>query len=392
MLRILLLANYYHGEHAGKIKPYHRLNKTASSWNSALIAELKKLDVELHIVQFYPVMRKYIFKEDNVTYYYLPRVPKIDGYTSLLKRWRVRRLARKIKPDLIHGIGSEHGYAYAAIQAGWPSVITIHGYLKMINCLPGHKSFLKRKFLEREEHKALLGATAVIAINDYMKGLFVHDGCSARRVHVVHNAINPIFMTPCSDTEKMRDIDVLMVGTLHPLKNQHIALEIFSHVNLADGRRLCCVIAGSPTTISGHYYRKLLSIKAEKRLENVVFAGSVDSVELKKLYCKSKLLLHISEFETDSMVLSEAMSCGVIPVVNPVAALRYRVIHGQNGYHIDIHNTAEATRTLKEIIDNYAKAKTITARARQEILSERSPGVLAQETLSIYTRTALEEY
>lgn len=383
-LRILLLANYYHAEHAKKIKSYHQLHTTASSWNKALIAELKKLEIELHIVQFYPVMRKYIFKENNVTYYYLPRVPKIDGYTSLLKRLRVRLLAKKIKPNLIHGIGSEHGYAYAAVQDAWPSVVTIHGYLKIINRLSGHKSFLKRIFLEREERKALLDATAVIAINGYMKDLFIRDGYQAKKIHVVHNAINPIFLTPCSDDGKTRDIDVLMVGTLHPLKNQLIALEIFSQINSKHDRQFYYVIAGSATVISGGYYKKLLHTKAEKHLENVIFVGNIDSVELKKLYCKSKILLHISEFETDSMVVSEALACGAVPVVNPVAGLAYRIKDGKNGYYLNIKNIGQASEKLLALLLDHDKTLAIADVGKKLLMAEQRPEIVAQNTHQTY--------
>src|SRR3989344_3927894 len=131
-IRVLILASHYRADHVARMRLYHRPNPAASTWNTALFSEMRKLDVELHIVQFYPVFRTHIFREDNVTYYYLPRIPKIDGFTSLIKKFRVGLLASRIKPDLIHGIGSEHGHVWAAVQLRLPSVITIHGYLKHI--------------------------------------------------------------------------------------------------------------------------------------------------------------------------------------------------------------------------------------------------------------------
>lgn len=382
--KIMILASHYRADHAEKIRPYHSPNKAASTWNTALFAELRQLDIDLHIVQFYPVTRPHVLKDENVTYYYLPRVPKIDGFTSFFKRVRTRWLAKKIRPDLVHGIGSEHGHAWAAVHREWPSIITIHGYLRIINRLAGHRNFLRTIFLAREERNALRRASCVIAINGYMKQLFEQDGYAGRDIRIIHNAVNPVFLRPCLDDCRARDIDILMVGTLHPLKNQHIALQIFSRLTARRRGKLSCLIAGSPTAASDSYYRNLLQFKNENRLENVVFAGGIDPEGLKRIYCKSKILLHISEFETDSMAVSEALSCGVVPVVNPVAGLAYRIKEGVNGYHINIQDIQQASERLSALLDRYDEIKGAADRGRQEIILERHPRAVARLTYKTY--------
>lgn len=381
----MILASHYRADHVAQIKPYHSLNKAASSWNTALFEELRKLPMELHIVQFYPVLKTHVIKEGNATYYYLPRIPKIDSFTSLAKKWRIYRLALKIRPDVIHGIGSEHGHAWAAIHKCWPSVITIHGYLKNINRLAGHQSLLKAWFLEREEQKALLQATTVIAINGYMKELFMQAGCAENNIRIVHNPLGPLYHAPCNNIE--RDIDILMVGTLHPLKNVHIALQIFSYIQSEHGFNASITIAGAPTTVSGNYYQELLAFKEKHGLSNVKFVGSVDQQRLKELYCNSKMLLHISEFETDSMVISEAMACGVLTVVNPVAAMGYRVMDGINGYHVNIRDTRQAASRLVTILKDHSRTSEMARLGRNQAIQERDPVNVAQETLDAYRAT-----
>jgi glycosyltransferase involved in cell wall biosynthesis len=366
-----------------KIKPYHNPNPAAGTWNTALFAELRKLDVELHIVQFYAVFKLHTIREDNVTYYYLPRIPKIDSFTSLIKRFRVGRLASKIKPDLIHGIGSEHGHAWAAVQHRWPSVITIHGYLKHINRLEGHKSFLKELFLVREEKKALLSCDVVIAINEYMKDQFIRAGCPEEKIRIVPNALNPLFLSGCDST--VRDIDILMVGALHHLKNQHLALEIFAHMKTGYGKNPRVIIAGAPTAASKGYYDNLLSYKARNALDNVEFIGSVDQARLKALYCRSRILLHISEFEADPTVIAEALACEAVPAVNPVAGLAYRVKDNINGYYVNIRNLRQAAGKLVDILAQYSHAAMLAKYGKNLVLKERDPGNVARETLKGYS-------
>ena len=169
--------------------------------------------------------RTHRFVEGAVTHHYLPKLPWLDNFTSIFKRWRVGALVRRLAPDLVHGIGSEHGHAWAAIGHRVPSVVTIHGWLRVINYLSGHASLLKRLFLVREEARALREADCVIAINEYMRERFVTEGgCPRERTVIIPNALNPVYLQDWS--ERPRGIDIIMVGTLHPLKNQHVALEL----------------------------------------------------------------------------------------------------------------------------------------------------------------------
>ncbi|HDL85014.1 MAG TPA: glycosyltransferase family 1 protein [Candidatus Acetothermia bacterium] len=378
----MIIANHYNADHATSLRSYHPLNRSASTWNTALFSELRKLDLELHIVSFYPVHQTQIIRDDNITYYYLPRVPKVDGFTSFVKRIRSLRLARRIRPDLIHGIGSEHGYAYAAVNDRCPSVVTIHGYLRMIGRLSGHRSLLRELFLRPEERRALLRATMVIAINGYMKEQFIGEGCDTRKVEVVPNAINPLFLSCMPDAE--RDIDILMVGTLQPLKNQHVAMEILARLKQDFGNRPRVLIAGAPTRESMRYYEKLLALRQREGLGNVEFVGRLGPQDLKALYLRSRFLLHISEFEADPTVIAEALACAVCPIVNPVAGMAHRVTDGVNGYHIDIANIPKAAALLNLILDNNPAARRLADTGRTAILEERTPGNIARRTFDVY--------
>ena len=336
-LRALVLASHYRADHERAMRPYRRLNPAASSWNTALFAELGKLDIELHIVQFWPVTRYRRFVEGRVTHHYLPKLPWLDNFTSIFKRWRVRRLVHKLSPDVVHGIGSEHGYAWAAIGHGVPSIITIHGWLRVINTLAGHTSLLKRWFLVREEAQALRQADRVIAINEYMRDRFVNEGgCALERTVVIPNALNPVYLQDWS--ESPRPIDIIMVGTLQPLKNQHVALELFHRLARDHGMHPRVVIVGAATVDSTDYRDRLHAMREEMGLTNVEFVGKKSPAELFDLYLASRFLLHISEFEADPTVVAEALACGTLPIVNPVAGLAYRVQDGFNGWQYSLYH------------------------------------------------------
>lgn len=382
-MRALVLASHYRADHVQAMQPYRRLNPAASSWNTALFQELGKLDLDLDIAQFWPVRRYHRFVEGRVTHHYLPRVPWLDGFTSLLKRHRVARLVHRLAPDLVHGIGSEHGHAWAAVGHGVPSAVTIHGYLKVINALPGHASLAKRLFLVAEEAHALAQAGRVIAINEYMRDRFVQEGgCPVKRTVVVPNALNPVFLQDWAERE--RPIDIIMVGTLHPLKNHHVALELFSRLARDHGLRPRVVIVGAATAQSGAYRDELLAKRADLGLDNVEFAGVKTSAQLFELYRSSRVLLHISEFETDSLVVAEALACGTLPVVNPVAGLAYRVQDGVNGWHLPIVDRAAAAGRLAARLTDESARQRLAAAGRSEVLAIRRPEAVALATFRTY--------
>lgn len=382
-MKVLALANLYRADHLPRLSLYRKLNPAASSWNTALFHELAQMDIDLHVVQFLPIRRASVIQEPGITFHYLPRIPGLDGFTSRIKRARVASLVRKIKPDVVHGIGSEHGYAWAAVGHGVPSMITIHGYLKELMRLAGHKSLLKQMFLAREEQRALVEADCVVAINEYMRACFIEAGAAAEHMTIVLNALNPAFLEPFEEPAK-RDIDILMVGSLYPRKNQHVALDLFSRLKRDHAQTPRVVIAGAATAQSLDYGAQLRATQAELGLENVTFAGSKSSDELAKLYRKARFLLHISEWEADPTVVAEALACGTLPVVNPVFGLGFRVQDGRNGFHVPIADRAAAAKRLAGILAQDETRASLVHSARALMLDERRPRSVAEATARVY--------
>ena len=70
---------------------------------------------------------------DNIWYHAL-HVPKIGwlrtGYQGCLRA--VRKKLRAIRPDIVHGQGTEHDCALCAVFSGFPNVVTIHGNMKAL--------------------------------------------------------------------------------------------------------------------------------------------------------------------------------------------------------------------------------------------------------------------
>lgn len=142
----------------------------------------------------------------------------------------------------------------------------------------------------------------LIALSDFLKKeFFENHGIEPR--HVIENGVSePLF--PALNTNK-RHIDILGVGSLIPLKNYALFIELVADVkkNRPDLRAL---IAGD-----GPEYATLESQIKSLALENTVtLCGKKTHAEILALMNDSRVFLHTSSYEGNSTVLIESLYSG----------------------------------------------------------------------------------
>src|SRR5437867_2758233 len=86
-------------------------------------------DVEVHVVSCVRARLKSPEKLAPNIFFHSLYVPKLGWMRTLF--WgcvqAVRRKFKEIRPDLVHGQGTERDCAISAIASGLPNVVTIHG-------------------------------------------------------------------------------------------------------------------------------------------------------------------------------------------------------------------------------------------------------------------------
>lgn len=158
-----------------------------------------------------------------------------------------------------------------------------------------------------------LPAGSLIAMSDFLADEFYRN-YAVRPKHVVTNGIDtsafPENMPP-------KDIDILGVGSLIPLKQY----ELF----ISQVERLQKILPGIKAVIvgKGPEEEQLRSLTSEKKLEQyITLTGELPHTDTLQLMQRSRILLHTSRYEGFSTVALEALyaGCTVISFVQPMHA------------------------------------------------------------------------
>lgn len=146
-----------------------------------------------------------------------------------------------------------------------------------------------------------LKPNSVIAISDFVAEEF-ENNYGINPAHIVPNAIDESLF---SDKPVIRDIDVLGVGSLIPLKRYDLFIEVIA-VLKARHPKIKSVICGKG--IEEEKLRK--QIAAASLDENIILMGELPHKEAIRLMERSKILLHPSSYEGFSTVCLEALRAG----------------------------------------------------------------------------------
>ena len=250
------------------------------------------IDVEFTVVAFQYPFDKSFYKWNDITVFSLKgrnlKRDKIfvwDGALTIAKY-----LAEKSKLDIVHSlwvgecalignrIATKYGVGHICTLMG-QDVSKKNFYLRLLN---------KRKM-------------KIVALSHNQKVLF--------KKLTNYEVDDEIFWGVPSqkyDYDCYRDIDLLGVGSLIPLKNFKLMIEIVSKLK-NDFPQIKCKLIGS-----GKESEKLKKLCRQKNIENnFEFLGNHSRENVYKYMRRSRILLHPSLFEGSGIVFAEALANGM---------------------------------------------------------------------------------
>ena len=210
------------------------------------------------------------------------------------------KINRKFNIDIIHSFWLTESAMVGNIVGKLLSV-------NHVSTIMGQDAKENNKFLQRLNLKNIIK----IALSDYQARVF-KQSCKVEPDKIIPWGINSF------QTENInREIDVLGVGSLIPVKNFKLFISIIKGLK-EEFPEIKSVIIGE-----GEQFEELKELVSNQKLDsNLQLAGFLNHETVLSYMNKSKILIHTSDYESFGYVIAEALVSGCYIVCKPVGCAK----------------------------------------------------------------------
>jgi glycosyltransferase involved in cell wall biosynthesis len=323
---------------------------------------------------------------DNIHYHPLV-VSKLGwmrtGYQGCVRA--VRRKLRELKPDIVHGQGTERECAVSAALSGFPSVVTVHGVMRAIHELGGEHRNGYYWFAKHLESFSLGRVGGVISISPYVDSLVAP---LTPKTWFIPNALQEFFFTGSSRHKRRNGpARIVNVGVISPRKRQ---LEVLAELrDLRDDFPFEVTFVGR-TTPGDPYGAEFHSLRGTLETPHHKFAHieSLTREAFLELYDDSDAMIHFSSEESFGLTFAEALARNLMLFASDVGAIR-QIGEGLSNCRIfGPQDFAGLRLALREWLAANRHLETREAAPNRLIAERYHPEVIAARHLDVYREVA----
>ena len=308
-------------------------------------------------------------------------VPKMGwmrtGYQGCIRA--ARNKLREIRPDIVHGQGTERDCALSAVFSGFPNIVTIHGNMKAIAEVYHARIGSFYWLAARLETLTLKRTAGVFCNSTYTEELV---GRRATQTWRVPNALREIVFSQVSASLRGTPPVLLNIGVVEPRKRQREILGLAGRL-WRRGLRFELRFAGA-TGSGTEYGRAFLGELAEA--EKAGYArhlGTLTAEQLIAAIDAASALVHAPTEESFGLVVAEAL------------ARNLKLFASATGGVVDIATGVEGTElfpasdwmAMEKGIANWLESGSPRPSSAAAVMRERyHPLVVAGRHLEIYRK------
>lgn len=376
MIRVALLTtdSREHFKDYANPKPYF------GTAPEALIEGFKTMpkEIEVHVIsclQKNPISSPEKLA-DNI-YYHALHVPKIGwmktGYLGCSRA--VRHKLQEIRPDIVHGQGTERDCAMCAVFSGFPNVLTIHGNMRLVAKFLRAKPLTYYWFASRLERLCLRKTDGVVAISSYTQ---TNVSPYTQRAWLVPNAVHPSFFDlPHGPGSPPR---ILCAANIGSRKNQ-IGL-INSLDALAAIKPIKLIFVGGGADDDAYYRDFKLMVSDRAWCE---YLGPLDRAELQNELQLASVGVLPSFEDNCPMVILEAAAAGLPFAASRVGGIPDLIEDRRTGLLFNPRQPESICSSVESLIVDRALADRLAATARAEAMDRFSAESVARQHLAAYS-------
>lgn len=314
-----------------------------ASWQRVLLEALERLhpELRLHVV----VLRKQFardssFTRRNVTFH-LVRTPGGLRAPSLfwLDTFLIRRVLRRINPDVVHAWGTEQGAALVARRLGYPAVVTVQGLytwcaeLGPLNIHERLSAWVERSCF----HRVPLVTTESTFSADYVRRHF-----NPKRLEQIEHAPASQFHE-VPRRPRLAPRRFLFIGRFEARKGADILVRALDQLQGEIDFDL--MVVGKP---GGPLFEQLQREIAPELWRRITFKHNLTPAQIAQELAEAALLIYPTLVDVSPNTVKEAVVAGVPVIASRVGGIPDYVVPGANGLLCEAGNLESFVRAIRE--------------------------------------------
>jgi len=290
--------------------------------------------------------------------------------------WRLRRLVRRLRPDLIHTwLFAANSYGRAAgIACGVKCLVAGE------RCVDPWKGWIELAIDRRLARRT----TRIVANSPGVKDFYVGHGLPAEKFVVIPNGIAPAEPSPATRQEILAELGLPekcylagLVGRLWPQKRVKDAIWAADLLKVIRGDVHLLILGDGP------HRARLVMFRDQVRIrDRVHFLGHRNDVL--RLMPHFDVFWSTSAYEGQSNAIMEALAAGVPVVATDIPGTRDLVVSGETGYLVPLGDRAAVARNTQRLLNDAALARRMGEAGRQRMLTEFTVEKMVQRHAELY--------
>lgn len=303
------------------------------------------------------------------------------------------KIIEKLDLDIIH---SQHPNLLGTAAKKWarkkniPLVFTWHTlYDRYTNFFPLVPQKWAANYIIKKAVNYANQCGQIIVPTESVKGIIREWGVTNENIEAIPSGIEEdMYANPDGAAIRQKygikrdEILLLLVSRLTEEKNVEFLFRALTPTLSRGEREVKMLVAGD-----GYLLPKLRQFAKDNNIsDQIIFAGVVDKLVIKNYYAAADIFVYASKSETQGMIISEAMYCGLPVVALEATGIRDLVEDNINGFLIAEDSSGEFASAVNDLINNQEMRKKFGAASARRAREKYTDQVCADKMLEVYQR------
>ena len=319
------------------------------------------------------VDKKFTFPANGGLFHVLPTSKQGRASSFFLQdRRRIQACLQEVRPDVVHGWGTEDVYALAAVRSGRPNIVSMQGILSKI--------VLKSWMHPREYFQAILELyclrkAQVVTTESEWGAAVVRKRRGIKPVEIVEYGVQKTFFSTQWEPAAEKNLTIF-VGSIRAGKGIQDLVEAFRDPALS-GSEL--VVVGG---VEGEWAEKL----QKGAPTNIRWLGRKTAEETAQLMSKAWCLALPTRADTSPNVVKEARVIGLPLITTRNGGQASYVRDGVDGYFVECGDIKGLVQKLRIVLGSLATTEKLGKVGQQRYRDLLTAGQTASRFQSLYRK------